>query len=86
MADQDAVVVVVQVVAAQHVEVPPHRRHDVVNPPLQHGAVGQPLVLSAGGGGGGGGGGGRGVGGVRRGDQVEEGKADGMNGRRDGRI
>lgn len=48
MADQDAVVVVIQVVAAQHVQVPPHRRHDVVNPPLQHGAAGQPLVLPAG--------------------------------------
>lgn len=51
VAHQDAVVVVVQVVAAQHVEVPPHRRHDVVDPPLQHGAAGQPLVLSAGRGG-----------------------------------
>lgn len=45
VADQDAVVVVVQVVPAQHVELPPHRRHDVVNPPLQHGTAGQPLVL-----------------------------------------
>lgn len=45
VADQDAVVVVVQVVPTQHVELPPHRRHDVVNSPLQHGTAGQPLVL-----------------------------------------
>lgn len=45
VAHQDAVVVVVQVVPAEHVELPPHRRHDVVNPPLQHGTAGQPLVL-----------------------------------------
>lgn len=42
---QDAVVVVIQVVPAEHVELPPHRRHDVVHPPLQHGTAGQPLVL-----------------------------------------
>lgn len=34
VADEDAVVVVVQVVAAQHVELPPHRRHDMVHSPL----------------------------------------------------
>ena len=45
VADQNAVVVVVQVVPAQHIELPPHRRHDVVNSPLQHGTAGQPLVL-----------------------------------------
>lgn len=45
VADQDAVVVVVQVVPTQHVELPPHGRHDVVNSPLQHGTAGQPLVL-----------------------------------------
>lgn len=43
--DEDAVVVVVQVVPTQHVQLPPDRRHDVVNPPLQHGTAGQPLVL-----------------------------------------
>lgn len=46
VADQDAVVVVVQVVPTEHVELPPHRRHDVVNSPLQHGTAGQPLILS----------------------------------------
>lgn len=51
MADQDAVVVVVQVVPPQHVELPPHRRHHVVNSPLQHGTAGQPLVLQEPGGG-----------------------------------
>lgn len=45
MADQDAVVVIVQVIPAQYVELPPHCRHDVVNSPLQHGTAGQPLVL-----------------------------------------
>lgn len=45
MAHQDAVVVVVQVVPPQHVQLPPHRRHHVVNSPLQHGTAGQPLVL-----------------------------------------
>lgn len=45
VAHQDAVVVVVQVVAPQHVELPPHRRHHVVDSPLQHGTAGQPLVL-----------------------------------------
>lgn len=45
MADEDAVVVVVQVIPPQDVQVPPHGRHDVVNSPLQHGAAGQPLVL-----------------------------------------
>lgn len=45
MAHQDAVVVVVQVVPPQHVQLPPHRRHHVVNAPLQHGTAGQPLVL-----------------------------------------
>lgn len=43
--DEDAVVVVIQVVPAQHVELPPHRRHDVVHAPLHHGTAGQPLVL-----------------------------------------
>lgn len=44
--DQDAVVVVVQVVPAEHVELPPHGRHDVVHAPLQHGTAGQPLILT----------------------------------------
>lgn len=52
MAHQDAVVVVVQVVPPQHVQLPPHRRHHVVNSPLQHGTAGQPLVLMGGGRGG----------------------------------
>lgn len=55
VAHQDAVVVVVQVVPPQHVQLPPHRRHHVVNSPLQHGTAGQPLVLHEPGGGWGGG-------------------------------
>lgn len=43
--DQDAVVVVIQVVPTEHVQLPPHRRHDVVHSPLQHGTAGQPAVL-----------------------------------------
>lgn len=50
MADQDAIVVVVQVVPPEHVQLPPHRRHDVVHSPLQHGTAGQPLVLRGDGG------------------------------------
>lgn len=45
MADQDAVVVVVQVVPTQHIKLSPYRCHDVVDSPLQHGTTGQPLVL-----------------------------------------
>lgn len=48
VADQDAVVVVVQVVSPEHVQVPPHGHHDVIDPALQHGAAGQPLVLERG--------------------------------------
>lgn len=69
MAHQDAVVVVVQVVPPQHVQLPPHRRHHVVNSPLQHGTAGQPLVLMGRGGGGGGVGGGT-DGGEERGKKV----------------
>lgn len=45
VADQDAVVVVVQVVSSEHIKVPPHGHHDMIDSPLQHGAAGQPLVL-----------------------------------------
>lgn len=34
VADQYAVIVIVQVVPTQYIELPPHCRHDVVYPPL----------------------------------------------------
>lgn len=51
VAHQDPIVVEVQVVPAQHVEMAPHSGHNVVYPPLEHGAVSQPVVLTQGEGG-----------------------------------
>lgn len=43
--DQDAVIVVVQVIPTQHVQLPLDSSHGVIHPPLQHRATARPFVL-----------------------------------------